>query len=427
MSRMLQALKGIQARTPDGVSPPDEITSEELGTLGLAWPLEPWNAVPPVAADSVTPPRESAACPGQSPEADDPRCRTPGPVPDSLCIVDSMVDTGPDWTADPMAADALAGFDPVVIDDAAIAASWRDIESSVLAAGGSFTAEPIETVDRAGDDCCKTVPLVRKPMELDEEIESVPEHEAAPVATEGLTEPPDEPSASFFDEPPADSPEVSSRMATVREDSTPDRSPNDEPLSHDDRDLAYWHLAENVLSQVPHAGPAVLMFTSPAAGSRKTIVVARLAMMLARRLPGEVVAIDADWQGAGLGRQFGFRASRGLVDILSGRASWRDVLRTADGTRLNIIPRGDVKHRSGPEIDGKHLRSLLDSLRRHARLVLVNAPATTAYGIHPLAALCEAVYLVVRLGHTPARATRHAVALLEESGIPLYGCVLTGA
>ncbi|MCL4195117.1 MAG: CpsD/CapB family tyrosine-protein kinase [Thermoguttaceae bacterium] len=427
MSRMLQALKGIQARMPDGMSPPDEITSEELGTLGLAWPLEPWNAVRPVAADSVAPPRESAACPGQPPKADNPRRRTPEPVADSLYIVGSMVDTGPDWTADPMAADALAGFDPVVIDDAALAASWPDIEPPVFAAAGSFTAESVETIDRAGDDCCKTVPLPGNSMELDEGIESAPEHEAARVATEGLTEPPDKPSASFFVELPADSPEASLRMASIREDSTPDRSANDEPPSHDDRDLAYWHLAENVLSQVPHAGSAALMFTSPAAGSRKTIVVARLAMMLARRLPGEVVAIDADWQGTGLGRHFGFGASRGLVDILSGRASWRDVLRTADGTRLNIIPRGDVKRRSEPEIDGNHLPSLLDSLRRHARLVLVNAPATAAYGIHPLAALCEAVYLVVRLGHTPGRATRHAVALLAESGIPLCGCVLTGA
>ncbi len=427
MSRMLQALKGIQARTPDGKSPPDEITSEELSTLGLAWPLEPWHVVPSVAGDPAPAPRDSAECSGVPPAANDTRCRTPESMPDSLCIVGSMADTGPDWTADPMAADALAGFDPVVIDDAAIAASWRDVESSVLAAGGSFTAESIETVDCTEDDFCETMPLVRGKIGLDERVEPVPEHEAAPVATEGLTEPPDEPSASLFDEPPADSPEVSARMAAVREDSTPDRSPNDEPPSDDDCDLAYWHLAENVLSQVPHAGPAVLMFTSPAAGSRKTIVVARLAMMLARRLPGEVVAIDADWQGAGLGRQFGFRASRGLVDILSGRASWRDVLRTADGNRLNIIPRGDVKHRSGPEIDGNHLRSLLDSLRRHARLVLVNAPAATACGIDPLAALCEAAYLVVRLGHTPSRATRHAVALLEESGIPLYGCVLTGA
>lgn len=426
MSRMLQALKGIQARTPDGTSPPDEISPEELGTLGLARPLEPWKALPSVAADSAPSPRESADSPGQSPAAADPRCRVPELMPDAQCIVGSMVDTGPDWIADPRAADALAGFEPVVIDDRPLAASWPDVESSVLATADSFTADPIETIDRAGDDFCTTRPLARGPMELDAKIESVPKRDAPPVATEALASPPDEPSASFFDEPPTDTPEVGSVTATTREGSTPDRSPNDEPTNDNDRDLAYWHLAENVLSQV-HPSPAVLMFTSPGAGSRKTMVVARLATMLARRLPGEVVAVDADWQGGGLGRQFGFHASRGLIDILSGRASWRDVLRTADGTRLNIIPRGAVKHRSSPEIDGKRLRSLLDSLRRHARLVLVNAPAATAHGIDPLASLCEAAYLVVRLGHTPGRVTRHAVTMLEESGIPLYGCVLTGA
>jgi Mrp family chromosome partitioning ATPase len=384
MSRLLQALKEIEARSPAVVAAPERVSPEELGAFGLARPLEPWNAVPAGIAE----PR--AAC-GEQVE--------PAEVALALemqSMLAGSLEVGLDWKTDAETLDALADFDGVLSDDRSLADPvWPDLEHTQSAAEPSGPAAPLSKADSAGGAFERASAQSAVEREFDPEVAVRSEQRLA------VRPPP--------------------RQAVMEESTAAGKA--DSAAG----DLAYWHLAENILAQVPHAGPVVLMFSSPAAAARKTAVVAQLARMLARRFPGEVVAVDADAQGAGLAAQFGLESSRGLADILSGRASWRDALQTVDHAGPGVIPRGAGRYGGRLEVESRPLRSLVDSLRRHARLVVVNAPPLTSEAAPPLLPLGDALYLVVRIGHTPRRAAAEAVARLQQSGAPLYGCILTGA
>ena len=72
--------------------------------------------------------------------------------------------------------------------------------------------------------------------------------------------------------------------------------------------------------------------------------------------------------------------------------------------------------------DGSALGRLLAELRNHYRLVLVDAASLLYAETAPLAASCDATYLVVRLGSTTRRAVAAAATAIRQCQGRLRGC-----
>lgn len=187
----------------------------------------------------------------------------------------------------------------------------------------------------------------------------------------------------------------------------------------------YQDLAENVLAQLTPVSPAVLLFTSAGDGEGKTSTVASLAAALAGKVTEKVLAVDANFRSPALAGHFGIRADAGLVEVLNGRASWREVVQETSVDRLSVLPGGRFHTNDGSLPAEVELASVLDSLRSGYRLVLVDAASLVYPEVAPMSRLCEGTYLVVELGRTPREVARQAVELIGQCGGRVLGCVLT--
>ena len=216
--------------------------------------------------------------------------------------------------------------------------------------------------------------------------------------------------------PPAVKPRPSPRPAEERE---PADGPvaREKPVDPPRGDLqSYRDLARNILSRMPSEGSAALMFTSPGDGEGKTSTVVCLAGVLAGQAADEVLVVDANFRRPELAIHFASRADLGLVDVLTGRADWREVVCHTGVQHLSVLPGGRFPTHDGQPPKRLDLTPVLDELRRHHRLVILDTAS---------ARWCEGTYLVVRLGQTPRRAVRQAVRVVEACGGRVLGCVLT--
>lgn len=239
----------------------------------------------------------------------------------------------------------------------------------------------------------------------------------------GTTEEPRAKPASRFQEDAAtkDAAACEPRVATVPvvERSLP------EPLTVE-FESHYRELAERILTQVSPSQSSALLFTSCGEGVNQTRTVAMLAAVLARRISGEVLAVDANFRRPGLGSYFGVRSDRATIDVVRGAVEWRTAVQPTAVPRLSVLPGRHGSLGDGQPAESLQFGSLLDTLRRHYRLVLLDAASLVEPESSAVVRFCEGAYLVIELGYTPRRAARQAIRLVERRGGRVLGCVLTG-
>ena len=234
-------------------------------------------------------------------------------------------------------------------------------------------------------------------------------------------------------DPPGPMPEAPVAEAPVSEE-----SPEAASLPESDRQVRrllspldeehqepFRQLARNVLAHLSPGRPAVLMFTSPDDGAGKTGMLAALAVALAEEVAEDVIVVDANLRSPALANDFGIWAEAGLVEVLTGEKGWREVVRQSSAKHLSVLPGGRFPGDGEPLPEDSKLASLLETLRRSHRLVLVDTASLRYPEVAPLSGLCDGTYLVIALGQTECNAARQAARLIKRCGGRLLGCVLT--
>jgi Mrp family chromosome partitioning ATPase len=185
----------------------------------------------------------------------------------------------------------------------------------------------------------------------------------------------------------------------------------------------YAMAAQNILRQLPGDRAQVLLFTSPADGQGKTMTLARLAPWLAQGIVGNVLVVDANFRNPDMARWLAVAPARRLTDVLAGSAGWAAAVQTTALDRVSLLPGGAdiVGSVTGQSHQG--MSHLLRDLARHYELVVVDAPSLAHRGAVQLAAACDAIYLIVRLGDACPRMLREAADIVEHNGGRLLGCI----
>lgn len=197
-------------------------------------------------------------------------------------------------------------------------------------------------------------------------------------------------------------------------------------------DPAWGALAGLLLDEFPAERPAVLMWTTPGGPGATRCTAAWLAAALAERAPGQVLAVDCDFQRPGLAAVLGCQRPSdpngrwGLAEVLAAGASWREAVCPTRRRGLDVLPAAAAPATGPLLVPGGAWRALLAELRQRYRLVLLEVPGLEEPGAACLARGCDAALLVLRPGRTGRRAARRAVRLLKQSGVKALGCVLLG-
>ncbi len=198
-------------------------------------------------------------------------------------------------------------------------------------------------------------------------------------------------------------------------------------LPSDDHAQAYGSLADTIFSQLPPGEPATLMFTSPGDGTGTTGVLVPLAVALLERNRQGVLAVDANLRRPALASSLGIVAQRGLADVLTGTASWQEVVLGTAVPGLRVLPGVRFPGPDGHPPERLNLGPLIEELGSQPGLVLIDTPSLSHGEVAPIARWCTGAYLVVRLSHTTRRMVDEAVEAINGCGGRVLGSVVLGA
>jgi capsular exopolysaccharide synthesis family protein len=165
--------------------------------------------------------------------------------------------------------------------------------------------------------------------------------------------------------------------------------------------------------------------TSSTTGEGKSTMASLLAITAAEHGKQNVLLIDSDFRRAKIHELFGIENRRGLSDIFYFDASVKNCLRDTPFDRLKIITAGQ----SVSSVDGlpemEKMAPFFDEVRfLFDFIVLDSAPVVPVTDVIDLSSRIDGILMVVKAGQTAREIVKHAVALLNNSGINILGVVL---
>ena len=174
---------------------------------------------------------------------------------------------------------------------------------------------------------------------------------------------------------------------------------------------------------LPHFKNNVILFAGPTSGMGKSFISANFALLLAAS-GKRVLLIDADLRNGCLHQAFGVPRGEGLFEAASGAVpSARSLVREV-AARVDLLSTGNSACARPDPLLQVEIGCLLESLRVHYDLVLVDSPPVLALA-DPLVigAHAGAVFLVVRAGVSTMREIAAAVKRFNQAGIAPAGIV----
>ena len=181
-------------------------------------------------------------------------------------------------------------------------------------------------------------------------------------------------------------------------------------------------------------GPCTTLLLSAArAEVGATTVLLNLAVTAARQ-DRRVVVVDANLRRPALAERLSLVPTPGLCEVLSGEVTLADALRPTAQPGLSLLAAGAP---AALLTDETSLRDLVRGLEADFDLVLIDGPrvegAVPAAGrawegraVSLLAALCQAMFVVVPAGEADTTETAALAAGLAARALPLAGCIVAG-
>lgn len=175
--------------------------------------------------------------------------------------------------------------------------------------------------------------------------------------------------------------------------------------------------------------PLAVVVTSALASEGKSSTVANLAIACAE-VGDRVLLVDADLRQPSIAEYLGIEGSAGLTTVLTGRASFDDVVQpwSIDGrTSLDVLAAGDIPPNPSELLASKAMARFLENIRARYDIILFDSP--------PLLPVTDAAVLaagvtgaVILANATKVRRAQFsdAVDAVELVGAKVLGVVLKG-
>ena len=136
---------------------------------------------------------------------------------------------------------------------------------------------------------------------------------------------------------------------------------------------AVREMAEQILARKVAEGCARVLVTSPQRQTRENAAALNMGRLMAA-LGGKTILIDANMRTPRLAEQMDMAATPGLADMLSGEASFADVIRRDPKSGLHIIVAGNPVQDPMPLLTGERIERVFDALEGGYSIILVDAP-----------------------------------------------------
>jgi len=198
---------------------------------------------------------------------------------------------------------------------------------------------------------------------------------------------------------------------------------------------AFWHsvLTESIdsartmlLREASRESINVVMIASAMGAEGKTTLACHLATSLARA-GRKVLLLDCDIRRPSIHRVFDLPLSRGLCDVMSGKASLEEATHSVSPEGLSIIPAGKIDHEVLRTLALDGIRSVIDSLKSDYDFIIVDsAPILPVTDSLLIAQDVDAVMFSIRRDVSRAGKVAAACQRMAMLGIPILGAVVIG-
>jgi capsular exopolysaccharide synthesis family protein len=169
----------------------------------------------------------------------------------------------------------------------------------------------------------------------------------------------------------------------------------------------------------------VFLITSAVPGDGKTFTSTNFAATLAQQ-DFRTLLIDADLRKPSVSKLlFNDNLKPGLSEVLLGTATKEQAIVATKIEKLWVMPAGGIAPNPSELLAQPRFRELLDTLKgEYDRIVIDSSPVLAVRDPLLVAPHADACCLIVRAGHSPAKASAQAVRLLAEANAPAAGIVL---
>jgi capsular exopolysaccharide synthesis family protein len=190
---------------------------------------------------------------------------------------------------------------------------------------------------------------------------------------------------------------------------------------------AYRGLRTNITFSNPEDPPKTIVLTSAVPQDGKSTSAANLCITLAQQ-GMHVLLVDADLRRGVLNSVFGTPREPGLTNVLLGRLSSREAIRSVnlgESGSVDFLSTGTLPPNPAELLGSKRMGELLEGLEEDYDLVIIDsAPLTVVTDAAVLGTNADGVILVARASHTDRGAIAYAVEQLRAVRAPVLGCVL---
>ncbi len=187
----------------------------------------------------------------------------------------------------------------------------------------------------------------------------------------------------------------------------------------------YNSLKDNLLFMCDNGKNKVIQVESSYSGEGKTTLTCNLAVSLSYNKK-KVLVMDLDFRKPRVNRLFNISNEKGLVDFISDKISFEELIKKSSYEGVDIITRGSAIYNPSFLLTSDRFKSLMQKLREEYDFILLDCPPVlqlTDY-IH-VSKVCDGVLFVVKYGQTKRSQVREAAALLKKDNINVIGTVMT--
>jgi polysaccharide biosynthesis transport protein len=190
---------------------------------------------------------------------------------------------------------------------------------------------------------------------------------------------------------------------------------------------AYRHLRTSILLSTAGRPPRTLLITSSVPSEGKTTTAVNTAISLAQT-GARVLVIDADMRRPRFHSIFNLKNENGLSQLLSREASESEIasaIQYDESSSLFVLTAGPVAPNPAELVGSNQMLKLIGEVASNFTYVVIDSPPIAAFTDGVLiAAMVDAVLLVVHSGKTSRKVVAHARKLLLDVGARIIGVVL---
>jgi capsular exopolysaccharide synthesis family protein len=169
---------------------------------------------------------------------------------------------------------------------------------------------------------------------------------------------------------------------------------------------------------------AVFVVTSALPREGKSTLVCNLALAMAEAGVRALV-IDADLRRPAIASYFGLEGAAGLTTVLSGRATFTDLVQTWGDSTLDILTAGVLPPNPSELLSARAMATLVEDVADIYDVVLIDSPpALSIADAAILGRLGDGALVVADAAQVRRPQLQQTIQSLQTAGVPVLGAVL---